>query len=81
VKTCLSCRHTFDSAGWACPNCRFEPPKVEGFLSFAPSLAVENEGFPADGFDRLIRLGLRSPWGGSLLLVVKKPVSGPALRA
>jgi SAM-dependent methyltransferase len=62
MKLCPSCRHSFNSADWICPQCHFEPKKVDGFLSFAPELAYENDGFPADGFDRLVRLEAGNFW-------------------
>jgi len=56
MKLCLSCHHSFTSENWVCPHCHYEPQKIEGFLFFAPTLAYNNELFPADAFDSLIRL-------------------------
>jgi len=62
MKLCASCQKSFSSDSWACPHCGFEPKKVDGFLTFAPDLAYQNDGFPADAFDRLIRLEEGNFW-------------------
>ncbi|HTA77726.1 MAG TPA: class I SAM-dependent methyltransferase [bacterium] len=62
MKLCSSCQKSFASIEWICPHCGFEPQKVDGFLSFAPELAYNNDGFPADGFDRLVRLESGNFW-------------------
>jgi len=62
MKICISCHLSFISTGWICPHCHFEPQKINGFLSFAPKLAYENKGFPADGFDRLVFLEASHFW-------------------
>jgi SAM-dependent methyltransferase len=76
MKICLSCHSLFTSVEWICPHCNFEPKKIDGFFSFAPDLAYDNEGFPADGFDRLIRLEENHFWFRSrsklILWVLKK---------
>jgi SAM-dependent methyltransferase len=38
---------------WACPKCQYDPPKVEGFIAHAPSLAWDIEGFEQEFFDGL----------------------------
>ncbi len=62
MKLCLACHHLFNDTHWICPHCHFEVKKVNGFLSFAPQLAYSNEGFPADGFDRLVQLEAGHFW-------------------
>jgi len=62
VKICPDCQHRFDTPGWQCPDCGCVPPQVGGFFAFAPDLAHLNDGFPADGFDRLVRIEDGSFW-------------------
>ena len=76
MKLCTSCHRSFTSTDWICPHCGFEPKRVDDFLSFAPELAYDNEGFPADGFDRLLRLEAGNFWFRSrsklILWAIKK---------
>ena len=76
MNLCPSCHKSFSSTDWSCPHCRFEPKKADGFLSFAPELAYGNDGFPADGFDRLVRLEAGNFWFRSrsklILWAIKK---------
>jgi SAM-dependent methyltransferase len=62
MKKCLSCDRPFSSDHWTCPNCGNQPRMKSGFISFAPESAQENEGFPADGFDRLALLEEKNFW-------------------
>ena len=56
MKLCFSCNHKFESDDWICPKCEKEPAISEGFLSFAPELALENEGFKGEYFEKLYEL-------------------------
>src|SRR5687768_1784274 len=53
MKVCLSCDARFAGAGWRCPTCGAEPPRVDGHLAFAPELARESPGFEEQYFANL----------------------------
>lgn len=45
MKFCLECQRSFSASGWRCPNCGHAPTERDGFLTFAPQLAAQNDGF------------------------------------
>lgn len=64
---CLACGARFDMArpdlsSWTCPSCGQYPEIHDGFLTFAPTLAHENEGFAEDDFARLATVEADSFW-------------------
>lgn len=62
MKLCSSCGKPFDRSNWQCPNCYFEPEKIEGHLAFAPELAEDSEGFEADYFAGLAAMEAGNFW-------------------
>lgn len=62
MKKCNQCSYQFDNENWQCPNCNFKPNLIDGYLSFAPELAQENEGFEAYYFDSLAKLEAKNFW-------------------
>ena len=56
MKVCLSCGEHFISDGWRCPSCNTYPEIINGFVSFAPNLAMENDGFGPEYFERLFKV-------------------------
>ncbi len=62
MKKCPACDRPFSSERWACPNCAHQPQEKSYFVSFAPESALESDGFPADGFDRLALLEEKNFW-------------------
>lgn len=62
MKICLACRSSFDSKDWICPQCGQEPLKKDNLLFFAPESAIENQHFPSDSFDRLVRYEDQNFW-------------------
>lgn len=62
MKVCLSCKERFQAQGWRCPACGESPQKKNGFLSFSPELAKQNQGFGADFFKELARLEAANFW-------------------
>jgi SAM-dependent methyltransferase len=62
MKVCLSCGQRFETEDWCCPSCNKCPNIVDGFLSFAPDLATENEGFGAGYFEKLFKVEDGSFW-------------------
>ena len=53
MKLCLECNCAHNSSNWQCPSCEKAPPLVGGRPYFAPELADENDGFPAESFAQL----------------------------
>jgi SAM-dependent methyltransferase len=62
MKLCSSCDKAFDRGNWQCPQCSYEPKKIQGHLAFAPELATESEGFEAEYFSRLAKLEAGNFW-------------------
>ena len=63
MRACLRCGATFGGTeGWRCPQCGFDPPRIEGFVAFAPELARANSGFDATQFEEYARLEPSNFW-------------------
>lgn len=62
MKLCLACGSANSAADWTCPTCGVAPARIEGFVSFAPDLAYENEGFSAGSHELLDTIQDRSFW-------------------
>lgn len=62
MKLCPACRKPFSSQAWTCPRCGHRPRRVGGFPSFLKGTRGEKGGFPADGFDRLVKLEADNFW-------------------
>ncbi len=45
MKFCLDCQRSFSASDWRCPHCGHAPAERDGFLTFAPQLAAQNDGF------------------------------------
>ena len=64
---CSSCCIEFNKAShgenlYQCPACMHTPQLINGFYSWAPELATQNENFPAESFGKLFELEARSFW-------------------
>lgn len=59
---CLECATEFASPGWTCPHCSYKPVMQQGFLSFAPDLALASDGFDANFHGVLDKAQERSFW-------------------
>jgi len=62
MKVCLSCGQRFSAQNWCCPSCNLYPETVDGFLSFAPDLVAENDGFGAESFEVLFKVEAANFW-------------------
>lgn len=62
MKFCLACKHTYSDASWKCPACGHEPAERGGFVSFAPELAAQNDGFDPELFQRYAQLEAGNFW-------------------
>ena len=62
MKICFSCDLAFVSDTWKCPDCGWEPPQEDGFLSFAPHLSRANDGMNPGDFQQLQALEAGHFW-------------------
>ncbi|HQT27635.1 MAG TPA: hypothetical protein PLK99_13760, partial [Burkholderiales bacterium] len=60
MKLCPECGK--EAEGWECPSCGWKVETIEGFPAFAPSFAIENEGFKAGYFSELASLEEKNFW-------------------
>jgi SAM-dependent methyltransferase len=61
LKACPECG-AVPSEEWLCPACGWRARKIDGFLSFSPELARENEGFKESYFSELASLEEKNFW-------------------
>lgn len=52
MKFCLACQKPYAGDGWQCTHCGHTPEERDGFASFAPELAAQNDGFNPELFER-----------------------------
>jgi SAM-dependent methyltransferase len=62
LKVCVSCGSSACDDGWLCADCGRSPVAIDGFPAFAPSLALENEGFREEYFGALAELEAGNFW-------------------
>lgn len=62
MKVCLACQKRFETSTWQCPDCGYLPVMADSYLSFAPTLAKENDGFTQAYFDQLFELEANHFW-------------------
>jgi len=62
LKVCPNCQSQFEATDWRCPRCHHEPPRLNGFVAFAPDLAEENESYSPEFFQMLADLQAASFW-------------------
>ncbi len=59
---CVRCGADFSPPTWKCPQCGFEPAKVDGYRLFAPQVAGAVDGFECRFFHHLAESEQRSFW-------------------
>lgn len=59
---CPSCSAKSSHVRDGCPQCGFKPARIDGFLSWAPELARNNDGFPGESFEGLARVESGNFW-------------------
>ena len=50
MRSCLVCGHSFEADDWQCPSCGRTPERIGKHLAFAPELAKDNDGYPAERY-------------------------------
>lgn len=75
MKLCLECQRSFTGSDWSCPHCRNEPIKRDGYLAFAPQLALQNDGFNPKFFQLMAQVEPAHFW-----FVSRNRLLGDALR-
>ena len=56
MKFCLGCQHSFSASNWRCPHCGHAPTERDGFLTFAPQLAAQNDDFNPKFFQLMVKV-------------------------
>lgn len=62
MKRCLECGAHYLASLDSCPDCRSQPPTKDGFVSYAPKLADNGEGFKKGYFAELANLEEKNFW-------------------
>ena len=62
MKKCVQCGAAFDEQGWKCPACGHEPGRYKGYLTFAPALARDNDGWDPVFFEHLATDEMKHFW-------------------
>ncbi len=64
MERCLKCYHEWvnDKKSSTCPVCMHNTVNLNGFKSYAPELSAQNEGFPLEAFQELIKHESTSFW-------------------
>ena len=56
MKFCIKCQRSFFATDWRCPHCGHTPTERDGFLTFAPQLAMQNDGFNPRFFQLMVEV-------------------------
>ena len=75
MKFCLECRRSFSAPDWVCPHCGHTPAERDGFLTFAPQLAVQNDDFNPKFFQLMVEVEPEHFW-----FVSRNNILGDVLR-
>ena len=75
MKLCVTCGTPGVDQDWRCLNCGFSPARIDGFVSFAPALAIKNDGMDAASHDNLDILQDQSFWFRARNRLIKDLVS------
>ena len=62
MRICIDCHARYPTLLERCPDCAFAPPRIQGFLAFAPELAHAGGGFDASFFPVLAGLEQGNFW-------------------
>lgn len=62
MKVCINCGAILPDDNWVCTSCHWEATKLDGYLSFAPTLARGSEGFKQEYFSELAELEENNFW-------------------
>jgi SAM-dependent methyltransferase len=75
MKFCLECQRNLSAQHWYCPHCGHAPTGRDGFLTFAPQLATQNDGFNPRFFQLMVEVEPTHFW-----FVSRNRILGDALR-
>jgi len=56
VKQCPRCDASFLGAEWLCPQCHWKVDQIDGYPAFAPDVARQSNGYPADIHEEIVHL-------------------------
>lgn len=75
MKHCIGCQRNFSAAKWRCPHCAYAPDLRDGFLTFAPQLAAQNDDFNPRFFQLMVEVEPTHFW-----FVSRNHIVGDVLR-
>ena len=62
MKVCVACEERFETSGWRCPSCSFEPKPLGGHRAFDPELAEKNTYYDPAFYEKIASIEPRSFW-------------------
>src|ERR1043166_4302452 len=62
MKRCLACEATFETAGWRCPKCGYQPTPRDEIYQFTEEPRDADVGFKPEFFPRLARVEESNFW-------------------
>ena len=75
MKICLKCQKYFVANNWLCPRCGHSPDKLGNFITLAPQLAKQNNGFNPALFEQYAAIEASHFW-----FVGRNKIIGDAIR-
>lgn len=75
MKICLECQKHFVANDWHCPRCGHSPARVEDFITLAPRIATQNDGFNPALFEQYAEIEASHFW-----FVGRNKIIGDAIR-
>ncbi|MBU1690675.1 MAG: methyltransferase domain-containing protein [Gammaproteobacteria bacterium] len=76
MKICLECQKHFVANNWRCPRCGHSPARVEDFITLAPQIATQNDGFNPALFEQYAEIEASHFW-----FVGRNKIIGDAIMA
>lgn len=62
MKECLTCHERYFSSAITCPSCGVASDTIDGFIAYAPELAIEGEGYKSIYFEEVATLEAKNFW-------------------
>lgn len=75
MKICLECQKHFVANDWHCPRCGHSPARAQDFITLAPRIATQNDGFNPALFEQYAEIEASHFW-----FVGRNKIIGDAIR-
>lgn len=62
MKKCLKCSNLFNNQQWQCPQCKYSPNLVDGYLAFASEIIDHVDSYDPVFFSKLAHLEVENFW-------------------